>query len=332
MNQLTQSLKTYCIGRYLIDMPDDALSRGDATIQGISFEAKRVTLDAFSRELNAYELSLKSRKNRYGYRVLYDYGRVPGLQNGRYFVALDDPDATSDSGRKIEAYKWDAGYSIKIWTDAVDSINSEFEVRMKGAPYEMKNWKVNDVPEKKSLILSFAASVRGRSDDEIPQDPGVCFESGFLPRKAAIGEDVSAFFALKSNTDVSFKLSTDTDLKELPKDTLLSRLPEIRALIRDPNTNGHIVRSGSVDINGIKAEELLLSGVTASRVPGHSFALQANAATSGAMSPYIGLDMSNGDCNNFTGNSIKQASLTEGEAVELWDRISRTLRPRPGAF
>ena len=28
----------------------------------------------------------------------------------------------------------------------------------------------------------------------------------------------------------------------------------------------------------------------------------------------------------------QKASLTEGEAVALWDAVSRTLRPRPNAF
>ncbi|WP_408601260.1 T6SS immunity protein Tli4 family protein [Paraburkholderia heleia] len=29
---------------------------------------------------------------------------------------------------------------------------------------------------------------------------------------------------------------------------------------------------------------------------------------------------------------MKKASLTEGEAVSLWDAVSRTLRPRPNGF
>jgi hypothetical protein len=42
--------------------------------------------------------------------------------------------------------------------------------------------------------------------------------------------------------------------------------------------------------------------------------------------------MDNGTFNSFTVGSLEKASLTEGEAIALWDIVSRTLRPRPNAF
>jgi hypothetical protein len=137
---------------------------------------------------------------------------------------------------------------------------------------------------------------------------------------------------LKDKPDVSFELKTNTDLLDKPKDTLLNRLPEIRSEIKDPNTNGHILRADAVGIGGIKAEELLLSGITSARIPGHIFTLQANIATSGPMTPHLELEMDNGNFSNFAGTTIQKASLTEGEAISLWDIVSRTLRPRPNGF
>lgn len=330
--EITENLKTRCVGRYLIDVPGDALSRGDLTVQGVTFETRHMSADEFVREMNDYEVSLKDKRNIHGYQVLYDHGNVPATPYSRYFVTLQDIDDTADLGRAIEAYKWDAGYRIKLRIDGTDSIHSKFEVKMKGTPYEMKDWKVNDVPEKTRLVLNLAASVRGRAADEIPVEPGLCFKDGFLPRKAAVGEEVSVLFALKDKPDVSFTLRTDTDLRELPKDSLLNRLPEIRSEIKDPRISGHIIRSGAVDVGSIKAEELLLSGTTAARIPGHNFTLLANTVTSGALSPYLVLDMDNGTFNSFTVGSLEKASLTEGEAIALWDIVSRTLRPRPNAF
>lgn len=332
MSELTSDLKPRCVGRYLIDVPDDALSTGTATIQGVTFETKRMSVDEFTREMTAYEARLKATKNTYGYRVLYDYGQVPNTPQSRYFVTLSDLGDTADLSRAIEAYKWDAGYQIKLRIEASDWVNSTYKIEVQNTPYAVPDLKINDVPEKTRLVLNLAASVRGRSNHEIPTEPGVCFQDGFLPRKAATGEEVSILFALKDKADVSFTLKTDTDLRERPKDTLLNRLPEIRSEIKDPNTNGHIIRSGAVDVSSIKAEELLLSGTTAARIPGHNFTLQANTATSGALTPYLVLDMGNGDFSSFTGDEIQKASLTEGEAIALWDVVSRTLRPRPNGF
>ncbi|MGS1032288.1 T6SS immunity protein Tli4 family protein [Burkholderia glumae] len=332
VSEITENLKPRCVGRYLIDVPDDALSRGDLTVQGVTFETKRMSVDEFTREMNAYEASLKTKRNIHGYQVLYDHGKVPDTPHSRYFVTLSDFDDTADLTRAIEAYKWDAGCEIKLRIEASDWVHSTYKRKVQNTPYAVPDIPINDVPEKTRLVLNFAASVRGRADDEIPGEPGVCFKDGFLPRKAALGEEVSVLFALKDKTDVSFTLKTDTDLRELPKDTLLNRLPEIRSEIKDPNTNGHIIRSGAVDVSSIKAEELLLSGTTAARIPGHNFTLQANTATSGALTPYLVLDMDNGNFNSFTADSLKKASLTESEAIALWDVVSRTLRPRPNAF
>ncbi|WP_321899018.1 T6SS immunity protein Tli4 family protein [Paraburkholderia heleia] len=330
VSEITANLKTRCVGRYLIDVPDGALSLGYLTIQGVTFETTRMSVDEFSREMNAHEASLKARKNMHGYRVLYDYGQVPNTQHSRYFVTLGDLDDTADLGRAVEAYKWDAGYQIKLRIEATDSIHSEFEVRMKGTPYELKDWKVNDVPQKTRLVLNLAASVRGRPDDEIPGEPGVCFKDGFLPRKAATGENVGTLFALKDRPDVSFDLTSDTDLRGLQKDALPNRLPQVQAVMKD--SNGRIIRTGPVSLHDLAANELLVSGTTTARIPGHMFSLEANTTVSGAMTPYLVLDMDNGDFNGFTGYDLKKASLTESEAIAVWDTVSRTLRPRPNAF
>jgi hypothetical protein len=330
VTEITANLKSRCVGRYLIDVPDDALSRGNLTIQGVTFETKRMSVDEFAREMNAHETSLKAKKNLHGYQVLYDYGQVPDTPYSRYFVTLNDLDDTADLTRAVEAYKWDAGYQIKLRIEASDWVHSTYKLKVQNTPYAVPDLAINDVPEKTRLVLNFAASVRGRPDDEIPSEPGVCFKDGFLPRKAATGEEVSTLFALKDRPDVSFDLTTNTDLRELEKNSLPNRLPQIKIDIKD--ANGRIIRTGPVTLSGVKADELLVSATTAARIPGHLFLLEANTTVSGAMTPYLILEMNNGGFNSFTADSIEKASLTENEAIALWDIVSRTLRPRPNAF
>ncbi|WP_395062671.1 T6SS immunity protein Tli4 family protein [Paraburkholderia silvatlantica] len=330
VSEITANLTTRCVGRYLIDVPDGALSQGSLIIQGVTFETKRMSVDEFSREMNAHEASLKARKNMHGYRVLYDYGQVPNTPHSRYFVTLSDLDDTADLTRAIEAYKWDTGYQIKLRIEASDWIHSTYKLKVQNTPYAVPDLAINDVPQKTRLVLNLASIVRGRPDDEIPGEPGVCFKDGFLPRKAATGENVGTLFALKDRPDVSFDLTTDTDSRELEKYSLPNRLPQIKADMTD--INGRIIRTGPVTHSGIKADELLVSATTAARVPGHLFRLEANITVSGAMTPYLVLEMNNGGFNSFTADSIEKASLTEGEAIALWDTVSRTLRPRPNAF
>jgi hypothetical protein len=331
VTELTENLKPRCVGRYMIDMPAGAMSAGSATIQGVTFEATRMTRETFEKGMAAREAELKAKVNRFGYRVLYDYGQVPNAPQSRYFVALRDLDDTADLSRAIEAYRWDADYQIKLRIEASDWAHSEYKKKVQGTPYAVPDMNVNDVPEKTNLVLELIQKVRGRADDEIPPEPGVCFLGGFLPRKAADGEDLRVSFAMKDKPGVSFDLATHTDVRDQLKDTLPSRLPQIREDIKD--AGGQIIRSGSVDVDGIKAQEVLVSGTTLAKVHGHTFLLEANTATGGAMTPFLTLGMENGMSSLLIKSyEIKKASLTEGEAIALWDTVSRTLRPRPNGF
>jgi hypothetical protein len=62
--------------------------------------------------------------------------------------------------------------------------------------------------------------------------------------------------------------------------------------------------------------------------------LEANSKIGSAQTPLVILSMDNGGLPpESDGNrSLSQASLTEDEAVALWDAVSRTLRPRPNGF
>ncbi|MCG5075964.1 T6SS immunity protein Tli4 family protein [Paraburkholderia tagetis] len=330
VSKLISDLKPRCVGRYLIDMPDDALSTGYVFIEGVAVATKRMSSDEFTQEMDAHEASLKAKKNTYGYRVLYDYGQVPNTPYSRYFITLADLDDTADLSRAIEAYKWDAGYQIKLRIEASDWINSKYKVKVHNTPYAVPDLNLNDVPEKTRLVLNLAENVRGRADDEIPTEPGLCFKDGFLPRKAAKGEDVSSLFALKDRPDVYFQMKTDTDMRELQKNSLPNRLSQIKVDMKD--INGRIIRAAPVMVGGIKADEFLISATTEARIPGHFFRVEANTTVGGATTPFLVLEMKNGGFNGFTADRLETASLTEDEAIALWDVISRTLRPRPNGF
>jgi hypothetical protein len=67
-------------------------------------------------------------------------------------------------------------------------------------------------------------------------------------------------------------------------------------------------------------------------VQGNLLSLEANYA-GGPVTPYLLLDMKNGYPSELIESyDIKRASLTEGEAVGIWDMVARSLRARPNAF
>ena len=192
----------------------------------------------------------------------------------------------------------------------------------------------NDVPQKTRLVFDLIEKLQGRPEDVIPTQPGACFLGGFLPGKAlSENEVIRSSFILPDKPDVSFSLESFTNMKS--DDTLLQRVngSAMRSVFKA--TDGRLIRSGSIDLSeGLKAEEALMAVTTTANLPvqGHLFSLEANYS-GGALTPYLLLDMMNGYPNSLAqSDEIEKASLTEGEAIALWEAVSRTLRPRPNAF
>lgn len=333
--ELTMDMKSRCVGRYLIDLPVNVQPIGYARFEEVIVRAQAQTLDQFQSEMREREAALKATKSTLGYQFFFDSGTVRGMKHTRYFVSLGDSGASSDIKRVIEAYKWDRGYQIKLNIDAADSVHAEYAKRYKGTPYGIAE-PMNNVPEKTQLAFDLIEKLQGRSDDMIPTEPGSCFAGGFLPGRAVSEEEeIHSYYVMPNLRDVSFSLETFGKLGADDKDTLLKRVSGGNARDFLNEVNGRLIRSGSFELaGGATADEAMMSGLTMASPPvqGHLFSLETNYA-GGALRPYLLLDMENGYPNYLVEpDQIKQASLTEGEAIAVWDTVSRTLRPRPNAF
>ncbi len=332
VHALTSELETRCMGRYLIDLPKDILTFGDSFIEGVTFEAIPASKAEFLQNISARKATLKALVNlSRGYRVLYEHGVVPAITDSYYFVSLESPEgADSDMPRIVEAYRWDRGYQIKLQSKASDMVNSVYVRENKGTPYGIPGELINDVPEKKRLVFGLLSRVEGRDEATIPTVPGVCFLGGFLHGRAGEKEDLAGQYYLRDKQDVNFVLETTSFIHE--KTTLLQRGDSINDALKE--RNGHTVRKGVVDLPGMQAEEWLMAGTTYLYIPGHHFVLEANSKTGSALTPLLELDLDNGDIlpTDWQGDPPRKASLTENEAVALWDAVSRTLRPRPNGF
>jgi hypothetical protein len=327
VNELTANLKTRCVGRYLVDMPEGMYVSGYAKMQGIDIETKAMSRDAYQREIEKREAELKATKSALGYQFLYQDGEAWG-KGTRYFIHLGSASDPSDTTRVIEAYKWDHGYRVKLKVTAWDYDHSVFKEEQSVKQMAVKN----NVREKKGLVFGLLEKIRGRADDEIPTEPGLCFYGGFLPAKAGSEEEVSTQYVLKGHDDINFAFETTPDLRE--NTTLLQRTdsPEVREQLKA--ADGVLIRKGYVDLSTLQAEEWLIEGRRPGDGRGNSFSLVVNETTSSLSSPFLSMDLTTGGQVQIQDQYVKldKASLTTGEAVALWDAVSRTVRPRPNGY
>ena len=329
VSEMTMDMKTRCVGRYLIDMPAVFLPAGTAKFGDASVQAQAMTSEEFDDAVEKREAKMKGTKSVMGFRFLYDYGAVPNVKRTQYFVSLGDYGSSSDAVRIIDAYKWDHGYQLTLRLKAKDFTHSEIRdmPSVKDMPVQ------NNLPEKTRIAFDLIARLQGRPDDVAPSEPGACFFGGFLKGKASGDEEINSSFVIADKPDVWFSFESFTNLSA--NDTLLQRVhgSEMRELFKA--TNGRLIRSSTITLEGgLKADEALMSGRTPAKavVQGNLLSLEANYA-GGATTPYLLLDMKNGYPSELIETyDIKGASLTEGEAIGVWDKVSRSLRARPNAF
>ncbi len=322
VSELTANLGPRCVGRYLIDMPADVFVFGSITVDRVPLEATAMPEDQFQREVASREAELKGTRSVDAYPFLYASGEVSGAAT-RYFIHRGEVH-TDPGGRVIEAYKWDRGFQIKMRVEGWDYTNPD----QTDDSLVQKMTVKNNVPALRARVFDLLKRVRGRPESEIPSEPGACFFGGFLPGKAGATENLWTQFVLHDKIDVSVGLETNSDIRE--QTTLLQRGDSINAALKE--SEGHTIRKGPVDLPGLPAEEWLMAGMTTRGVPGHHLALEANSRIGSAQTPLVTLELDTGSYNKVLRDPIEKASLTEGEAIALWDVVSRTLRPRPNGF
>lgn len=321
MSELTRNLKPQCVGRYVIDIPGDALILGGATVQGVKIESKSMSREAFRQDIAHRGDELRQSRSIDEYPLLYEDREIEGSDT---HIFISRSTGSSPADREIEAYKWDRGYRIKLYIGGSDFLHPDQTTLPSIKALSVKN----DVPGKTRLVFDLAKRLRGRADETVPSEPGLCFLGAFLPGQAGDHEYAWAQFVLASNRDVS--IGMDSNSTDHTSDTLLQRANETN---RDLEVlSGRTIRKGTVALQGMNAEEWLFTGKNDLGIQGTKCLLEANAITSGAHSPLLTLDLDSGSPNAFMRERIQAASMSESEAVALWDVISRTLRPRPNGF
>lgn len=192
------------------------------------------------------------------------------------------------------------------------------------------------MPEKLIQLLDVFARTRGLAEGEIPQESGLCIANGFIQGPPSERESMQIAFHLKDSQDVYFSFQSDTVVRE--NDTLLERTAKVEREMRLSGTT--TVRKGKRDIQAQPVEEWLFRGPTPERVPGTMFELNADEIERDPARPFVNLTLFNGfripaPPRNMEESALVRnltsASLSEAEAVALWDQVTPTLRKRTTA-
>ena len=151
-------------------------------------------------------------------------------------------------------------------------------------------------------------------------------------------------YHLKDAPDVFINLTSISGDGNVPRpDTgLMQRRAQIE---RDSRRSGiEILRFSARQIGVDGYEEYVArepDQVTSARVAGHTAIVQTDQAAQGIERPFLTVQFFNGHYIPSPPRSLEEkamipdltrATLSEGQVLALWEAITATLRPRPGAL
>ncbi|MGV3346800.1 T6SS immunity protein Tli4 family protein, partial [Enterobacteriaceae bacterium LUAb1] len=227
--------------------------------------------------------------------------------------------------RVLEGHLYNNGVAFILYLGFVDYTDPKYiDKKTRAVNAGLDEFNLNNKPQKLAEIQSLLARLKGRADNEVPTQPGVCIAEGFIrDDKIRIKENISFRYDLN---DFIFAVNSDSAIRG--EKSLLERRNEINPVMI--MAGAHTLKKGQVTLPHINAEEWLIkakqdiSWPEQKTVTYYAFTLYGNEATADDQHPVFSVRLHNAD--------LETKNYTDTQLVAIWDRITRTFRYRPGAF
>lgn len=307
MNELTQNLKTECVGRYLWDVPQGAALQSmsqqinDITIERTPDQAQsanqvRLRLDQHERELRKELAALEDS----GIKEVLPFGT-----NGKLLVFLRE----SITGGVLHAHAYTnvgtAIYRLKA------EYASEYATETLGA------------------MEGVAKALRPRAPGEIPTAPGLCVDGGFVAGTGFQDESVLASYVFKEKPSLGFSMESmyapaigngtyESQIDQFERHRLITMfVPAFAGLSTQ--------RKASIQLAGSTGKELVLLDKTEGA---ESLAAMAETPGDGShQRQLLSLGLSNDKAKQ-----TPEAVVSDDSALAVWDALTKSVRLRPGAI
>jgi hypothetical protein len=309
---MTGTMKTVCVGRFLIDLPAEAtvrLRRGFVGGYDVA-STDRETDDDFTERLGALENTLLDGKDEYG-KLESAKDLLSATGQGKVFVHNRRPAQTIENGHIVAIEDVDVHGLLRLPHVSIDA-------QAQGM-----------APGSGDGLARVLRRFRAMQPGEIPREPGFCLGHAIVldPYDDADTESVVLFAGLPGHPDVSIVLSSMAGVTPAP------RLLERHAITVDRRplfmqlAFSHL-REAARAINGLDGDELVMRVREPNFTTGYSFQWEMPGRQADVNMPFMTLELAAGT-NPAGGGKPVQSTLSEGALIDLWDRIAGSLRLRP---
>lgn len=202
---------------------------------------------------------------------------------------------------------------------------------------DKETWVVNKLGYQKYVteMQDIARRLRVREESEIPAEPGVCLEAGFIAEAEGRHYEMTSIgFRFPEYPDVSFSAWIHTTARPNNENSLGVALKGGRENAESMGMGKwysriKTLREGERRMGDWEGEEKLawVPPQEDGKPWVHEFAFKSIGVANDMFRPYVNMRMSTGVARDARGEL--EPSLKDDEAVALWDRLTTSIRARP---
>lgn len=314
---LTRNMKTLCIGRFLIDLPQETrFELRGPRIDGFDISSFDEPEADFQARVAQREAQLRATPDRLGGNRSLESVREVKTENGvvgKIFVhSRKVKEGTQANGLELERYRYE-GVALEALVHG-----EGMSFRLAANYYDPD--QIDNLP---SLVAKLVPNPR----NQIPTEPGFCIDRAWFrdPLTADQGEAVMMSAQLPSHPDFEFLVILAAGNKP-DKQSLLERVaaaPSILTLTERWRIS--TLRAAPRTIGGINGDELVKRVTEINDAIGYSFWWEVDGTEDKVLVPHFVFQMMTGE----GGNGPVPSSLSQDAAMALWDKISSSIRVRP---
>lgn len=312
-----EKTKTVCFGRFMVDVPETATIAWGESYVPLGIHIYLDGVDEVKKMEGEFVHELKNTK-------AINHNDVP--------LYLSEEATVNPAGNIVIGYDgFQAINGLKI--------NGYFKSGKDG--FVMSTLPLReDATSTVAQIKSIAKRLRLHNETDIPSEPGNCIQYAFLPdepgeSKKVPLEHIRIGFRLKEFPDTHLSIYVAPSNPHAGEsDTLAWRLEQLEKRQKAANPDHPMLKTRYFRKDARQIHdwqngwEGLSRTLDQKKAHGfHDFILQFQGVPSDLLRPYADIRMQTGVGNNAAG-AIKP-SLTDEEAVAVWDKITSSIRVRP---
>jgi hypothetical protein len=315
--RMTQKMTTVCIGRFLVDMPDETqLELARPRIDGFDISSVDETDADFQVRLGQREARLRATPDRLGGNRNVELVREVKTDNGvvgKIFVhGRTVREGTRLRGLEQERYRF-------------EHVAVEALVHGQGMSFDLSAEKYD--PDQIENLSRLVAKLVPNPENRMPTEPGFCVDRAWFrdPLTADQGEQIIMHARLPSHPDIDLMLILAAGNKP-DKQSLLERSADVDAkMSQSEKMRLSNLRAEPRTIGGIAGDELVTRAVENNDAIVYGFWWEVNGTEDNVLIPHLSFTMETGKSDN----GPVPSSLSQKAAMALWDKISSSIRLRP---